>query len=127
MRPALARGETVLCDRFMDSTRAYQGYAGGCEPGFLDALEKAIVGPTRPNLTLILDLDPVLGLARAKSLGDAVAEDRYERKGLVFHQMLREGFLDILRREPKRCRLIDAAQDVDAVADDVWSIAGGFA
>jgi dTMP kinase len=126
IRPALAAGRTVLCDRFMDSTRAYQGYAGGCDLGFIDALEKAIVGATRPNLTLVFDLDPAIGLARAKSRGDAVSEDRYERKGLAFHQKLREGFQDILRREPRRCRFIDAAQDVDQVAEDVWSIVEGF-
>lgn len=125
IRPALAAGRSVLCDRFMDSTRAYQGYAGGCDLAFIDALEKTVVGPTRPGLTLIFDLDPAVGLARAQSRGDAVAEDRYERKGLAFHNKLREGFLDILRREPKRCRLIDAAQDVEAVAEDVWSILGG--
>ena len=125
IRPALGAGRTVLCDRFMDSTRAYQGYAGGCDLGFIDALEKAIVGPTRPDLTLVFDLDPAIGLARAKSRGDAVSEDRYERKGLAFHQKLREGFQDILRREPKRCRFIDAGQDVDQVAEDVWSIVEG--
>lgn len=125
IRPALATAKTVLCDRFMDSTRAYQGYAGGCDLGFIDALEKAIVGPTRPNLTLVFDLDPAIGLARARSRGDAQAEDRYERKGLAFHQKLREGFLDILRKEPKRCRLVDASQEIDAVAEDVWSIVEG--
>lgn len=126
IRPALAQGRIVLCDRFMDSTRAYQGYAGGCDLGFIDALEKAVVGTTRPNLTLIFDLAPAVGLARAHERGDAVAEDRYERKGLAFHKKLREGFLDILRRDPKRCRLIDAAQEVDAVAEDVWSIVSGI-
>jgi len=125
IRPALAAGKVVLCDRFMDSTRAYQGYAGGVDLAFIDALEKAIVASTRPGLTLVFDLDPEIGLARARSRGDAVAEDRYERKGLAFHQKLREGFLDILRREPKRCRLVDAAQDVDAVTQDVWSIVEG--
>lgn len=125
IRPALAAGKVVLCDRFMDSTRAYQGYAGGVDLAFIDALERAIVASTRPGLTLVFDLDPTIGLARARSRGDAVAEDRYERKGLAFHQRLREGFLDILRREPKRCRLVDAAQDVDAVTEDVWSIVEG--
>ena len=126
IRPALAAGKVVLCDRFMDSTRAYQGYAGGVDLAFIDALEKAVVASTRPGLTLVFDLDPAIGLTRARSRGDAVAEDRYERKGLAFHQKLREGFLDILRREPKRCRLVDAAQDVDAVSQDVWSIVEGF-
>lgn len=122
IRPALSRGATVLCDRFMDSTRAYQGSAGGCDMGFIDALEKAIVGPTRPQLTLIFDIDPALGLARARDRGDAVAEDRYERKGLDFHRKLRQGFLDILRSDPKRCRMVDAAQSIDEVAESVWSI-----
>jgi dTMP kinase len=125
IRPALAAGRIVLCDRFMDSTRAYQGYAGGCDLGLIDALERAVVGETRPALTLIFDIDPALGLERARARGDAVAEDRYERKGLAFHMKLREGFLDILRRNPKRCRLIDAAQDVETVESDVWAILGG--
>ena len=120
VRPALARGATVICDRFMDSTRAYQGYAGGCSMDFLDSLERHIVGATTPHLTLIFDLDPQAGLDRAKTR--AGAEDRYERKGLAFHARLRDGFLDILRRDPKRCRLIDASQSVEQVADAVWSI-----
>lgn len=125
IRPALAADRIVLCDRFMDSTRAYQGHAGGCDPAFIDALENAIVGPTRPSLTFIFDLDPAVGLGRATSRGDAVAEDRYERKGLAFHEKLREGFLDILRRNPGRCRRVDAARPVDEVAEQVWSIVSG--
>lgn len=125
IRPALSAGKIVLCDRFMDSTRAYQGYAGGCDLSFIDALEGAIVGGTRPGLTLIFDLDPATGLSRARARGDSAAEDRYERKGLAFHMKLREGFLDILRRNPGRCRLIDASQAEEAVADDVWSIVEG--
>lgn len=125
IRPALAQGHTVLCDRFMDSTRAYQGHAGGCDSSFIDALEKAVVADTLPVLTLIFDLDPAVGLERAKARGDAISEDRYERKGLTFHKRLREGFLDILRKNPKRCRLIDAAQDIDMVTDDVWSVVSG--
>lgn len=125
IRPALAAARIVLCDRFMDSTRAYQGYAGGCDQAFIDALERAIVGGTSPALTLIFDIDPALGLSRARARGDAVAEDRYERKGFAFHVKLREGYLDILRRNPRRCRLVDAAQDVDTVAEDVWSIVSG--
>lgn len=122
IRPALARGDIVVCDRFMDSTRAYQGYAGGCSMEFLDALEKEIVGATRPNLTLIFDLDPSTGLARAKARGDAASEDRYERKGLPFHKKLRDGFLDILNRNPDRCRRIDASRSVVDVEHAVWSV-----
>jgi dTMP kinase len=122
IRPALERGAIVLCDRFMDSTRAYQGYAGGCGMGFIDALEQAVVGATRPDLTLIFDLDPAVGLERARNRGDAVSEDRYERKGLDFHRKLRAGFLDILRRDPERCQLVDASQGMDDVSESVWNI-----
>jgi len=125
IRPALKRGAVVICDRFMDSTRAYQGYAGGCNMDFIDALEHGIIGPTRPDVTLIFDLDPEVGLARAKARADAKAEDRYERKGLAFHQLLRDGFLDIARKDPARCRLIDASRDVDSVAEQVWRIIHG--
>lgn len=121
IRPALARGGIVVCDRFMDSTRAYQGYAGGCETGFIDNLESAVVGDTRPTRTLIFDLDPALGLQRAGSRGGAAAEDRYERKGLAFHERLRAGFLDIAARDPQRCRVIDAAQGIERVEAAVWS------
>ncbi|HQY74245.1 MAG TPA: dTMP kinase [Aestuariivirga sp.] len=114
IRPALASGKFVLCDRFSDSTRAYQGYAGGCDLKLLDALEASIVGRTRPALTLILDIDPAMGLARAKSRADG-SEDRYERKGLKFHQRLRAGFLQIAAAEPKRCKVIDASGSIGEV------------
>lgn len=120
IRPALGRGAIVLCDRFMDSTRAYQGYAGQVELSFIDQLEHAIVGATKPALTLIFDLDPDLGLARARSRGEG--EDRYERKGLAFHHRLRDGFLKILQRDPGRCRLVDASQTIGEVEASVWSI-----
>ncbi|MBZ0261752.1 MAG: dTMP kinase [Aestuariivirga sp.] len=114
IRPALASGKFVLCDRFSDSTRAYQGYAGGCDLKLLDALEASIVGRTRPALTLILDIDPAMGLARAKSRADG-SEDRYERKGLEFHQRLRAGFLQIAAAEPNRCKVIDASGSIGEV------------
>ena len=120
IRPALSKDHVVLCDRFMDSTRAYQGYAGGCSMALIDALEEGVVGATRPDLTLVFDLDPEQGLLRARERGDN--EDRYERKGLDFHRRLRSGFLDILDREPKRCRLVDAGRSVDDVSNQVWSI-----
>lgn len=124
IRPALAAGSIVLCDRFMDSTRAYQGYAGACTFHLLDELELAIVGTTRPTLTLIFDLEPVVGLARANARGGG-AEDRFERKGLAFHQRLRDGFLDIAKQEPGRCRVVDASKDIETVAAQVWSFVNG--
>ncbi|MGQ0484837.1 MAG: dTMP kinase [Hyphomicrobiales bacterium] len=120
IRPALARSAIVLSDRFMDSTRAYQGHAGGCDMVLIDELERAVVGATRPKLTLIFDLDPELGLSRAKHRGGD-KEDRFERRGLDFHRALREGFLDIARRDPARCRVVDSAKPVDEVTADVWA------
>jgi dTMP kinase len=117
IRPALRRGETVLCDRFIDSTRAYQGAAGGLDPGLVDALERVVVGPTRPDLTLILDLAPEAGLARAAGRGARTGQgaDRFEAEALDFHVRLREAFLAIARAEPERCAVIDASRDPDAV------------
>ena len=119
IRPALAEGKTVICDRFIDSTRAYQGYAGGCDLAMLDALEAGIVGETRPDLTLILDVDPEEGLRRADERPDA-GEDRYERKGLEFHTQLREAFHAIARREPERCVVVNTSAPRDKVADTIW-------
>jgi len=113
LRPALERGAVVLCDRYADSTRAYQGAAGGADPELIQALETFILEDVRPDRTLVFDLDPELGLARA--LGRPDAEARFESKGLDFHRRLREGFLAIARAEPGRCRLVDASGDPDAV------------
>jgi dTMP kinase len=124
IRPSLARGEIVICDRFMDSTRAYQGYAGGCPMPFIDVLEREIVGNTRPDLTIIFDLDPESGLGRAANRDHHTGEDRYERKGLAFHTRLREGFLAIARLEPSRCRVVDASRPVAEVERDVWNHVG---
>jgi dTMP kinase len=124
IRPALKDGATVLCDRFMDSTRAYQGYAGACTFRLLDELERSIIGDTRPQLTLIFDLNPVIGLERARSRG-AGAEDRFERKGLAFHQRLREGFMEIAKADPKRCRVINASESIETVAKAVWAAFNG--
>lgn len=113
LRPALDRGAVVLCDRYADSTRAYQGAAGGADPGLISALETFILEDVRPDRTLVFDMDPELGLARA--LGRPDAEARFESKGLDFHRRLREGFLAIARGEPGRCRIVDASGEPDAV------------
>jgi dTMP kinase len=123
IRPALAAGKIVLCDRFSDSTRAYQGHAGGCDLGLLNSLEASIVGSTRPDLTLILDIDPITGLERAKARREG-SEDRYERKGHEFHQRLREGFLIIAKAEPVRCRIIDASGSIEAVKARIQEVVG---
>lgn len=105
IRPALARGAWVVCDRYYDSTRAYQIAAGGLELGNLLELNTLIEAP-RPDHTLILDLDPATGLAR--SCGHEVDEDRFEKKDINFHEKVRAEFLLIARTEPDRCSLIDA-------------------
>jgi dTMP kinase len=114
--PALALGKTVLCDRFMDSTRVYQGVAGDCPAALIAAFETFILTNTKPDLTFIFDIDPAVGLARAKQRGHGM-EDRYERKGLAFHQALRDGFLAIARSEPARCVVLDA----NLPEEVVWS------
>jgi dTMP kinase len=122
IRPALARGAIVLCDRFFDSTRAYQGASGGTAPSILTALETIAVGTTRPDLTLILDLPAEMGLKRAHERRGAGVADRFEGEALSFHQKLRSGFLDIARQEPERCVVVDAARPVEAVAADIKAI-----
>jgi len=117
--PALARGDWVVCDRYADSTRAYQGAAGGAPEGLIAALEVDILQDARPDLTLVFDLDPTVGLGRAEAR--AGAEMRFESKGLAFHQRLRDAFLAIAAREPDRCVLIDAAQSMEAVEAAVWA------
>ena len=124
IRPALAEGKTVLCDRFMDSTRAYQGYAGACTFHLIDELERSIVGATQPDLTFIFDLDPVLGLERAAKQGKG-KEDRFESMGLAFHQRLREGFLEIAAQNKDRCRLINAAEPIENVTKAIWKLVNG--
>lgn len=117
IRPALARGEWVICDRFVDSTFAYQGAAQGSEPETIAILSKIVVGENMPGLTLILDLPVATGLSRAHARG---GEDRYERMGSAFHETLRKAFLEIAAAQPKRCQVIDASQDVDEVARQIW-------
>lgn len=119
--PALERGDIVLCDRFTDSTRAYQGAAGGLDPGLLHSLERVVVGSLAPDLTLILDLDPELGFKRAaERAGEGAVPDRFEAEALGFHRRLRQAFAEIAAAEPGRCALIDASRDADEVEAVIW-------
>ena len=123
IRPALARGAYVVCDRFIDSTRVYQGLLEGVDPGLLAALETIVVGDTLPDLTIMLDLDPGEGLARARARrGAGEAPDRFEREAAGFHDGLRSGFLAIADREPDRCLVLDASRPPDELARTVWLI-----
>lgn len=118
IRPALARGAWVICDRFADSTRAYQGAAGGTPAGLIEALERHVLGDVRPDLTLVFDLPPEIGLSRAEAR--AGSEMRFESKGEDFHRRLREAFLAIAEAEPRRCVLIQATETMDRVEARVW-------
>jgi dTMP kinase len=120
--PALDRGAWVICDRFADSTRAYQGAAGKLDPTLIASLERVAIGDVRPDLTLVLDLAPEKGLARAAARrgGDA-GPDRFEREGAAFHETLRQAFLAIARGEPGRCAVIDADRPPQEVAQAIWA------
>ena len=117
IRPALARGAWVVCDRFADSTRAYQGAGGGVSPEIISIIEEAVVGADQPDLTLIFDLPVDIGLERA--FGRGLFETRFESKGVEFHERLRRGFLEIAAREPDRCVVIKAAAEPEQVAEAV--------
>jgi dTMP kinase len=117
IRPALASGRWVICDRFADSTAAYQGYGHGVSLEFIRSLFTAIVGDAVPDLTLMLDLAVADGLRRAAQR--AGHENRYEQMTIDFHERLRAGFLAIARAEPTRCVLIDASRGVDDVQADI--------
>lgn len=112
--PALARGEWVLCDRFYDSTYVYQGIAKHVGGAWLDQLYAHLFANTAPDLTLLLDLPPEVGLARADKRGN-VAESRFEQMGLAFHTTLREGFLALAKENPARIQTIDATGDTKTV------------
>ena len=118
IRPALSAGRWVVCDRFADSSRAYQGAGGGVAPDFIEALDRGVVGNDQPDLTLIFDLPVEEGLQRA--FGRGLFETRFESKGLAFHQRLRDGFLAIARAHPDRCVVLDATGSEDEVAARVW-------
>ncbi len=124
IEPALGAGAIVISDRFADSTTAYQGAGGGADAAFIAAMEKGVVGNTKPDLTLILDLDVAAGLARAAARANGGA--RFEAKGADFHERLRQAFRDLARREPGRCRLVDASPPPEAVAKQVWVAASGL-
>lgn len=112
--PALQSGTWVICDRFADSTMAYQGYGLSLGRDVVEHAHALAVGDTRPDLTVILDVPLDVGLARAQER-DGTDANRYERMDRDFHQRIRDGFLDIAKREPERCVVIDATADADAV------------
>lgn len=120
IRPALQSGAWVVCDRFSDSSRAYQGAGGGAPAAFIEQLDATVVAADQPDLTLIFDLPVEEGLQRA--FGRGLFETRFESKGLAFHQRLRDGFLKIAEANPNRCVVLDATGPEDEVERRVWRV-----
>ncbi|MDB5521777.1 MAG: thymidylate kinase [Tardiphaga sp.] len=119
--PALARGQWVLCDRFFDSTRAYQGRVGGVDRALMESLQRVTIGDLKPDVTFILDVPVEVGMRRATARRGAAAPDRFEAETIAFHQALRDAYQAIAAAEPARCVLIDADRDADTVAAAIWS------
>jgi dTMP kinase len=122
IEPALARGRWVVCDRFMDSTRVYQGTLGAVDPKLIAGLERITVGELKPDLTFVLDVPAEMGLARASKRRGEGEADRFEQEGLAFHEKLRDAFRMLALTEPNRCVLIDAGEARQAVADRIWKV-----
>ena len=122
IRPALARGVWVICDRFADSTRVYQGVLGQVDARLIRRLEKITVGDTKPDLTFILDVPAETGLARANARRGDAASDRFESETLAFHEKLRDAYRQIAASEPDRCVLIDGSESQEKVCDQIWSV-----
>ncbi len=117
IRPALERGKVILCDRYTDSTLAYQGYGRGLSLDHLDAVNRIATGGLPPDFTILLDLPPEIGLARKEyeALGDSIGKESLE-----FHQRVRAGYLELAQREPKRIVVVDASLPIDQVTQATW-------
>lgn len=118
VRPALAAGKLVLCDRYVDSSLAYQAHAGGLPPEFVWAINRIATGALRPDLTILFDLDPLEGARRREAKGEG-GPDRIEERPGEYHRRVREGYLALAKAEPGRIRVIDSANTVEAVHQQV--------
>ncbi|NOY69823.1 MAG: dTMP kinase [Deltaproteobacteria bacterium] len=119
IRPAIEDGKTVICDRFIDSTLVYQGVARKLDPGLVDTINKAATGGLLPDITFLLDLPPETGLSRAwreiDTGGRDASESRFEEETLSFHRKVREGYLDLAKKEPERFAVVDASDNPENV------------
>lgn len=118
IRPALVEGKVVVCDRYVDSSMVYQGYAGGLPMDFLSHINEMATGSLKPHRTIVLDLTPAAARERRAALGD----DRMEQKDEWFHQQVREGYLELAKAEPRRVKLVDASGTAEAVQAQVRSL-----
>jgi dTMP kinase len=120
IRPALAKGDVVLCDRFSDSTRVYQGVLGAVPSVVVEQLEALVVAETKPDVTIILDIPPETGLARASTRRGSHQADRFESETLEFHKNLRQGFLDLAERDSDRIIVIPALGNEVSIENEIW-------
>jgi dTMP kinase len=120
--PALQAGHWVICDRFIDSTRVYQGTLGNVDQRLIRGLERVTVGPAVPELTFILDVPAQIGLARAKTRRGQAAADRFEAESVEFHERLRQAYRALAVEEPDRCIVVDGRAPRDVVAERIWSV-----
>lgn len=127
IRPALEEGHVVLCDRFFDSTRVYQGLDPKMDLRLLDSLERITLDGIRPDLTIVLDLPAEAGMARAaaRRVGGDTATDRFEGEEVLFHEKLRRGFLAVAAAEPERCTVIAADLSPERIEEQVWRTVEG--
>ncbi|MCX8282265.1 dTMP kinase [Phyllobacterium sp. 0TCS1.6C] len=126
IRPALAAGKVVLCDRYIDSSRVYQGVTGNLDPRLMRAVENAAINGLMPDLTVILDLPAEAGLQRANKRRGEGAADRFEKETLDLHVRRREAYLDIARMEPGRCKVVPADRPVDEIAGEIAALVDGL-
>ncbi len=121
IRPALVDGKWVICDRFIDSTRVYQGSLGSVDPKLIRSLERVTVGAAMPDLTFILDVPAAVGLARASGRRGKRAADRFESESVEFHEDLRRAYRLLAEEEPRRIVVIDGRPPRDIVAERIWT------
>lgn len=130
IEPHLKAGRTVLCDRFFDATMVYQGYARGLDKALIGDLHRLVCGDLKPTLTLLFDLEPAVGLARAwkeiNNGGRTDQESRFEKEKLAFHEKVRQGYLDLASKEPERFKIINAGEDPQRVGAQIESTLEAF-
>ncbi len=126
IRPALERGAWVICDRFADSTTAYQGFGRGFSVELMETINRFAIGDSAPDMTILLDVNVSLGMQRCakRQVGKKLQYDRIESEALEFHEKVRQGYLELARRYPERFRKVDAMRHADPIAEDVWKLVG---
>ena len=124
IQPALARGAWVVCDRFFDSTTAYQGFGRGFSVELIETINRFAIGDTMPDMTILLDVNISLGMQRCakRQAGKKIKYDRIESEALEFHEKVRQGYLELARRYPERFRKVDAMRHAEPIAADIWKL-----